>query len=435
MANREDLSRGFLPLIHKNVEAKSTVSGKMLYLFSALLLAAFVCMKSILSILLEKSSGGGKRYPFVIQTVTLCAFVMQMIFYTWQTTLELGFKGGIKAVVGSYEQMGPAVFYSTLVALSTLLQSMSQSYIEASLYIILMQMTMVLVALGDRFVIGKVSNLSLWTLVVVQASIVISYTMVTRSRTAASAEETPPASTEQTASTSVETTDRNGVHQVIGIALCLLAETCSAFGSILQQRFMQVAAPDLLTSIKLFYQHLFGAIVMTITFLLTPSDIARVLEEGFFVGWSTLTVATACCMWLYFLVASSVTAYVSALAGAMGASVVIGVVALYEVNFLGKSLGPLHVALMGALFCNTGLYTVLKDRQNKRLIESDMLSEEHCGRLRHILSQLMVNVRMRCCSRHWCPTWHFCFCKSCSRLRSCGIPQLCLQLPTKPRSN
>merc|ERR1712216_348163 len=84
-------------------------------------------------------------------------------------------------------------------------------------------------------------------------------------------------------------------------------------------------------------------------------------------------------MWLYFLVASSVTAYVSALAGAMGASVVIGVVALYEVEFMGKSLGPLQIFLMCTLFCNSGLYTYLKDKHNKELVEQKVIEKE----LRH----------------------------------------------------
>merc|ERR1711972_426973 len=97
-------------------------------------------------------------------------------------TWELGLVGGMRALVGSYKQMGPAILYSTLVALSTLLQSMSQSYIEASLYIILMQMTMVLVALGDRFIIAKVSTVTLWVLVLLQAGIVISYTLVARAK-------------------------------------------------------------------------------------------------------------------------------------------------------------------------------------------------------------------------------------------------------------
>jgi len=369
----EGLSSQLLNDIAEN--ETTTMSSNALLAFTALLLVAFICMKSSLSILLERCGAGGD-YPFVIQTVTLVAFLCQMVFYTLQTTKELGFKGGLGALVGSHKQMGPAIFYSTLVALSTLLQSMSQSFIEASLYIILMQMTMVLVALGDRFILKKETKRSLWVILLMQAGIVIGYTLVSREKDADAASMT--ASTE--AADGPQRGDgsqmSSGVRQAIGVGLCMLAECCSACGSILQQKFMQVAAPDLLTSIKLCYQHLFGALVMIATSLLMPSNVAKVWNEGFFVGWSALTVVTALCMWLYFLVASSVTAYISALAGAMGASVVIGVVALYEVVFAGKFLWPSQIVLMGCLFGNSFLYTYLKDKHNKELIEADTLSNE-----------------------------------------------------------
>lgn len=320
--------------------------------FAAFLVCAFIASKSALSLMLEECKKGRNEYPFVVQTVSACAFVLQLMFYGWQTTNDLGCIQGYMTLRGAWNNMAPAVFYSALVALSGLLQTISQNYIDASFYIVLMQLTLVLVALGDRFIMKKESTFTLWCLVFLQTGIVICFAhtenahkMVTKQRVATVA----------------------AAVQVTGIAICLCAECCSATGAILMQKFMQKAKPGLPVSVKLWYQHFFGLIVILITIFFDWESVIRIMLHGFFGGWDQQTFLLMLCMWLFFLSASSITAYVSALAGAMSAAMVVIVISLFEVFYRGKAITGLQIFLIAALVINSGAYTKLKEELNSGL--------------------------------------------------------------------
>jgi len=327
------------------------------FLFSAFLIWAFIAAKSALSLMLQECKRGRREYPFIVQTVSASAFVLQLMFYAWQTTNDLGFIQGLMTLCGSWKDMAPAMFYSALVALSGLLQAISQNYIDASLYIVLMQLTLVLVALGDRFVLKKEATFVLWCLVFVQTGIVICYVRT---------ESTHKTVTQQFAA----------ALQIMGIAVCLCAEGCSAVGAILQQKFVQVAKPGLPLSIKFWYQHFFGVIVILSTIFFDWKNVERIKQHGFFDGWDRQVFLTMICMWLYALAASSLTAYLSALTGAMSAAMVVIVISLFEVRYHGKVLTGFQIFLIAALVINSAAYTKQKEKHNRRPIQHIIVEGE-----------------------------------------------------------
>jgi len=332
-------------------------------IFSAFLICAFIAAKSAVSLMLQECRKGRQEYPFVIQTVSASAYVLTAVFYGWQTTNDLGYTQGLMTLWGSWKDMAPAVIYSTLCALSGLLQAISQNYIDASFYIVLMQLTMVLVALGDRFVLKKEATFVLWCLVFVQTGIVICY--VHTESTHEKAAKPRVAIADSPVQVDNDSSQRVvAAMQVIGIAVCLCAECCSATGAILQQKFMQVAKPGLPLSIKLWYQHLFGVLVILSTIFFDWRNVERITQHGFFGGWDRQVLLTMICMWLYAVVASYVTAYLSALTGAMSAAMVVIVISLHGVVYRGKVLTGLQIFLTAALVINSVAYTKQKEKVN-----------------------------------------------------------------------
>jgi len=148
-----------------------------------------------------------------------------------------------------------------------------------------------------------------------------------------------------------------------GIGLCLVACIFSALGTILQQRFLQSAGAGvvvMLPSVKLLYQHLIGFVLMLVALFSQPAAVKVILEKGFFHGWNETTVCASVAMWLSFFVASSVTAYVSAMAGAMGSAVVVIVVGLCGSLVEGHPMSTVQIAVICVIAFTTTTYTYLK---------------------------------------------------------------------------
>jgi len=327
--------------------------------FSGFVLVSFVILKSSLAILLALCHPLHKEYPFVLQTVSVFPFLAQVCFYTGLTCRELGFNEGIQAVLIARKDMYPAVLYSSLTACSTLLQTLSLSYIKPSTYVVLMQLTMVLIALGDRFVLKKPSTPTIWFLVLSLATSVTIYQLDMLAHESASGANGHSAEASAVPSTN-EGEDMTKL--VMGLAICLTAETCQAAGCILQQQFIQQASKDIGTNIKLCYQHLIGLAIMIITVLMHPHSLSRVVNDGFFYGWDHYTVATTCVMWLAFLAASTVTAYISALAGAMGGAMVVVIVGTHGVMVNGDSFSNVQCLMVVFITCTTMSLTYLKGK-------------------------------------------------------------------------
>jgi len=328
-------------------------------LFNAAALAAFIAVKALVTILLDACSAGEGGYPFVFQTLLLLPFLLQIAFYALQACAELGLEAGVRALLGGYRAMLPAVFYSLMVAVSMLLQTLSQSFLDASTFVVLMQLTLVFVALGERYILKKASTVKIWCLIFLQVACVSLYQLSNSDgRQGSSRSSTEPPQPPE-----------KGVHAgspvpsrfCVGLVLCLMANVSSAIGNILQQQFMQAAKTDLSTSIKLCYQHLIGFVLMALVTLSQRSARERILLNGLFDGWDRIVALTSLCLWLSFLAASTVTAYISAMAGAMGSAVVVVVVGSYDMLVNGKATSALQVACILAIASITAAYTYLKD--------------------------------------------------------------------------
>jgi len=273
-------------------------------------------------------------------------FCMQMVCYTVQTCKELGLATGMQVLRSSWRHMGPAVLFSILVSLSMMLQTLSLNFIDASTFIVLLQLVLVFVAVGEKVVLKQSSTPLIWILIMMQAASVSYYEV----------------SAVEGSSTGGSGPKKDMTRQLIGMSLVLAACVCSALGTILQQRFLQSASGTvvLLPSVKLFYQHVIGFILMVVALVSNPTSMASIMSDGFFHGWSSTTVLTAVVMWLSFFAASSVTAYVSAMAGAMGSAVVVIVVGVCGSIVKGQPMAPAQIAVICAIAFITTSYTYLK---------------------------------------------------------------------------
>jgi drug/metabolite transporter (DMT)-like permease len=334
-------------------------------LLQAGLLIAFVAVKGALAISLELcKSPGESEYPFTFQTLLIFPFLAQVCFYTCQTMFELGStSAALKAITDASADMQPALLYSTLTAFSTLLQTLSLSYIPATAYVVVMQLTLVFVALGDRFILKKPANVWLWLLVLLQAICVSIYQIDNILRLPHDG-------------SAVSSGHVGAAKQLIGLGMCLLAETFQACGCILQQRFMQQVSKNVATSIKLLYQHLIGLAIMIISGLTQPSSLNSIIQNGFFYGWSSTAVTATVLMWLAFLASSTVTAYIGALAGSMAAAIVVVVVGAYGVMMNDDVLSGIQFLMILVIMAVSFSFAYLKDNLNKKLGEDQKQSKE-----------------------------------------------------------
>jgi len=135
---------------------------------------------------------------------------------------------------------------------------------------------------------------------------------------------------------------------MFGAALCALSCVAGGMGSIMQQRFMQAQAAEVSVPIKLMYQHLLQLVLVSATMLRADTR-ARLAADGFFGGWSAVVCAASAVLWLSFLTSSAVCAYISAMAGTMGAAICVVVTGVAEAAIFGAHFSALQYALMAAV--------------------------------------------------------------------------------------
>lgn len=238
-----------------------------------------------------------------------------------------------------------------MVSLSFMLQTLSMNYIDASTYIVELQLILVFTAVGEKVVLKQESTVGIWILIVLQFSCVSYYEV--------SSLPAPSSSKGAGAGSKMAT-------QLMGMGICMVACICNAIGTILQQKFLQSAtktnAVVILPSVKLCYQHLIGLALMIACLLANPTSVEAVIQKGFFHGWTRTTVFCSVAMWLSFFTASSVTAYVSAMAGAMGSAVVVIVVGICGSIVGGETMTPVSIGVICCIAVITASYTVLKFR-------------------------------------------------------------------------
>merc|ERR1719313_2649623 len=115
----------------------------------------------------------------------------------------------------------------------------------------------------------------------------------------------------------------------------------------------------------MFYQHVIAFCVIVIKLLSQAGARARLEQDGFFAGWSRLTLACSLGMWLYFWAATAVTARLGATAGAMGLAVAIPLTGVGEALILGRTFTWTQQLLMVAICANAVLFATLKAKARK----------------------------------------------------------------------
>jgi len=331
---------------------------------SGLLLGVFTLIKSSISLLLVLArAGSNKGFPFLFETVLVFPFTMQTIYYTGQTCTALGdFRAGLAAIKAAAPSMGPCLFYAGFITSTTLLETYSLQFILPSTFVVLKQLTMVVIAVGEVIMFAARPSKKAWLLIFAQ---VLCVGLFQCSSSQPIAHRVPSVILGGTPSVHKVGLAPNIANMVPGVVLgmsawaagmsaCLLSVATGGFGSILQQHFMQGQAKAIPVSIKLFYQHV---IELFWVMILLSSDRNQLWTDGFFAGWNRWTFLVSLAMWFSFLSASAISANISALAGAFAIAVSVALTGVLECSIFGREFSREQFALMGMVCVIAMLYT------------------------------------------------------------------------------
>jgi hypothetical protein len=346
---------------------------------SGFLLSVFTVIKSSISILLMAARAGSKDgFPFLFETVLVFPFTMQAIFYTSQTCVNLGFKSGLAAIKAASPFMGPCVFYACFITSTTLLETYSLQFIRPSTFVVLKQLTMVCIAIGEVLVFSMKPSNRAWMIIGFQ---VICVALFQYSSHLPSLQMpvihipsfilggTPSVQVHKHPSMNlVETHTFLGMTLwAAGMTACLISVGTGACGSILMQRFMQKQAMHVPVSIKLLYQHVVELFLVMVVVQSRTEDRNRLWNNGFFGGWNHWTCIVTVTMWFAFLSGSAITANISSIAGAFAIAVSVALTGALECAIFGRSFSTMQFILMALVCMNAMFYT----RERVAMLGSD----------------------------------------------------------------
>lgn len=355
---------------------------------SGLLLATFTVVKSSISVLLMVARGGSQEgFPFLFETVLVFPFAMQAIFYTGQTCMALGIGPGIKAIRAASSSMGPCLFYAVFITSTTLLETYSLQYIYPSTFVVLKQLTMVGIALGEVLLFAVRPSTRAWVLICAQVLCValFQYSVHAPSSPHPQRHHIPSVTLgghpvvvhKHPSMNLVEIHTVLGMTaQAAGLTACLLSVGTGACGSLLAQRFMQRQAKHVPVSVKLLYQHVIELLLVVMVVHSRTEDRHRLWREGFFAGWNHWTCVVTVTMWFAFLSGSAISSYISAIAGAFAIAVSVALTGLLECFLFGHFFSQFEFVLILMVCVIAMLYTKERlalisreDPEQKKLIE------------------------------------------------------------------
>jgi len=345
---------------------------------SGFLLAVFTVIKSSISILLMAARAGSTDgFPFLFETVLVFPFTMQVVFYTGQTCATLGWKPGLRAIRTASPSMGPCVFYAFFIVSTALLQTYSLQFILPSTFVVLQQLTMVFIALGEVLVFAMRPLNRAWMLIFVQVLCValFQYSAHLPSVDSPVIHHMPSVILGGTPAvhrhSSLNLVD---MHTVLGMSVwaagmtaCLISVGTGACGSILAQRFMQTQAKHVPVSVKLLYQHVIELLFVMVVVQSRTEDRNRLMINGFFGGWNHWTCVVSVTMWFAMVSGSAISSYISAIAGAFAIAVSVALTGLLECAIFGRSFSTLQFVLMVMVCMTAMLYT----RERVAMLSSD----------------------------------------------------------------
>jgi len=368
---------------------------------SGFILGAFTVIKSSISILLMASRKGSTiGFPFLFETVLVFPFTMQVIFYTSQTCSALGLKSGIAAIRAALPFMGPCVFYASFIVCTTLLETYSLQFISPSTFVVLKQLTMVCIALGEVLVFATKPSNRAWMLIVAQVFCVAlfqysAHLPAVHSSTSNLLEvphhipsvslggitavlSHPYAQLNLVGERESERTVLGMSVWAAGMTACMISIGTGACGSILAQRFMQTQARNVPVSIKLLYQHFIELLLVAVVVQSRTEDRIRLMNNGFFGGWNHWTCIVTMVLWLAMLSGSAISSYISAIAGAFAIAVSVALTGVLECAIFGRSFSSVQFILMAMVCTIAMLYTRERigmlsngDPEKQKLIENE----------------------------------------------------------------
>lgn len=358
--------------------------------FSGFVLAAFTVIKSSISIILMAARAGSTDgFPFLFETILVFPFTMQVVFYASLTCADLGCKRGLAAIRAASPSMGPCVFYASFIVSTTLLETYSLQFISPSTFVVLKQLTMVCIALGEVLAFATKPSNKAWMLILLQVLCValFQYSSHLPSLDSSSSHHAHMPSVFLGGTPAVHrhaSLNLVDMHTVLGMSVwaagmtaCLISVGTGACGSILAQRFMQRQAKHVPVSVKLLYQHAIELCLVLVVVQSRTEDRHRLMINGFFGGWNHWTCIASVAFWFAMLTGSAISSYVSAIAGAFAIAVSVALTGLLECAIFGRSFSVLQFVLMVMVCMIAMLYTQERvamlsseDPEQKKLMES-----------------------------------------------------------------
>jgi len=316
---------------------------------SAAVLVSFCVARAFSMLMMAMCRQGHNGFPFLFETLLVFPFTMQCVFYSIQTFMQCGFWKGLGHMWSGLAHIVPCLVYSICMSCSPLLETYSMQYLSPSMCVVLKQLVLVNVAIGEVLVFGEKPSKTAWALILGMMGFVALFQQV-----------------------STNATPKSEAGDLIkGIVPMLIATAIGGAGGILQQKFMQRQAQSVPTPVKLLYQHVIALILVPCLIAMNPEARHRILTDGFFAGWNSYAYLTSCCMWLWFLGASMCTAYVSAMAGCFSSAVSVVLTGLLEVVFLGHHMSYIQFTLMIVICVTAVVYTQVRldSKANTKTLE------------------------------------------------------------------
>lgn len=322
---------------------------------SGLLLTVFTGLKSSISLFLMAARDGHEDgFPFLFETVLVFPFTMQVVFYTAQTCWQLrSTYRGLVAIRAAVPSLGPCCFYATFITSTTLLETYSLQFILPSMFVVLKQLTMVVIAMGEVLLFAARPSSVAWSIISFQAVCVGLFQY-------SSASSKPHIATADDGMEALDRTAREAAALTLGVCACLLSVATGGMGSILQQRFMQKQAKAVPISVKLLWQHAIELCLVIMLVLVRSKGRSRLLNEGFFSGWNKWACIVSVSMWFSFLTASAISAYISALSGAFAVAVSVALTGVLEFVLFGRVFTGAQFVLMICVCLNAVFYTKVR---------------------------------------------------------------------------
>eukprot|EP00929_Paragymnodinium_shiwhaense_P006982 TRINITY_DN110937_c0_g1_i1.p1 TRINITY_DN110937_c0_g1~~TRINITY_DN110937_c0_g1_i1.p1 ORF type:complete len:383 (+),score=81.39 TRINITY_DN110937_c0_g1_i1:153-1301(+) len=322
---------------------------------SAATLLCFTAARAATMLLMALCRQGHSGFPFLFETLLVFPFFMQCVFYTTQTLLNHGLGKGFSLIFLSIENMAPCLVYSLCMSASPILETYAMQFLNPSMCVVMKQLVLVVVAVGEALVFGERQSRMAWGLILGMVGFVALFQQVGASN-----------STKSEASNLAK-----------GLVPALLATVIGGSGGILQQLFMQRQAQNVPISVKLLYQHIIALICVPALIWRDEEAHHRVMTDGFFAGWNSWTYLTSGCMWLWFLTASMVTSHISAMAGCFASAVSVVLTGALEVLFLGHHINFVQFALMVIICLTAVVYTQVRiDSKSQKPAEEETKKTE-----------------------------------------------------------